>query len=86
MLELGRPLHVYDLDKLRGGIDVRFGRKGESVKLLNEQTVEVDEARAVHHRRLGPHRARRHHGRGQHQGRYCDAARVSRVGVLLSRR
>ncbi|MBE0619195.1 MAG: phenylalanine--tRNA ligase subunit beta [Burkholderiales bacterium] len=43
MLELGRPLHVYDLDKLQGGIDVRFGRKGEQVKLLNEQTVEVDE-------------------------------------------
>ena len=43
MLELGRPLHVYDLDKVRGGIDVRFGRKGESVKLLNEQTVDVDE-------------------------------------------
>jgi len=44
MLELGRPLHVYDLDKVRGGIDVRFGRKGESVKLLNEQTVDVDES------------------------------------------
>ena len=29
MLELGRPLHVYDLDKLRGAIDVRWGRKGE---------------------------------------------------------
>ncbi|MBE0613751.1 MAG: phenylalanine--tRNA ligase subunit beta [Burkholderiales bacterium] len=43
MLELGRPLHVYDLDKLRGAIDVRFGRRGERVKLLNEQTVEVDE-------------------------------------------
>ena len=43
MLELGRPLHVYDLDKLQGGIDVRFGRKGERVKLLNEQTVDVDE-------------------------------------------
>jgi len=42
MLELGRPLHVYDLDKLRGGIDVRFGRKGERLTLLNEQTVEVD--------------------------------------------
>jgi phenylalanyl-tRNA synthetase beta chain len=41
MLELGRPLHVYDLDKLKGGIDVRFGRGGEHVKLLNEQTVEV---------------------------------------------
>jgi phenylalanyl-tRNA synthetase beta chain len=43
MLELGRPLHVYDLDKLAGGIDVRFGRKGERVKLLNDMTVEVDE-------------------------------------------
>lgn len=42
MLELGRPLHVYDLDKLNGGIDVRFGRKGEQLKLLNEQTVELD--------------------------------------------
>jgi len=42
MLELGRPLHVYDLDKLRGAIDVRWGRKGERVLLLNEQTVEVD--------------------------------------------
>src|SRR5882724_6572542 len=41
-LELGRPLHVYDLDKLRGAIDVRWGRKGEQVLLLNEQTVEVD--------------------------------------------
>ena len=43
MLELGRPLHVYDLDKLRGPIDARFGRKGERLKLLNEQEVEVDE-------------------------------------------
>ena len=43
MLELGRPLHVYDLDKLQGGIDVRFGKKGEQLKLLNEQTVELDE-------------------------------------------
>ena len=42
MLELGRPLHVYDLDKLNGAIDVRFGRRGEKVLLLNEQEVEVD--------------------------------------------
>jgi phenylalanyl-tRNA synthetase beta chain len=41
MLELGRPLHVYDLDKLKSGIDVRFGRQGERVKLLNEQTVDL---------------------------------------------
>jgi phenylalanyl-tRNA synthetase beta chain len=39
MLELGRPLHVYDLDKLDGPIDVRFGREGEELLLLNGQTV-----------------------------------------------
>ena len=42
MLEMGRPLHVYDQDKLRGAIDVRWGRKGEKVQLLNGQEVEVD--------------------------------------------
>ena len=42
MLELGRPLHVYDLDKLRGPIDVRWGRQGEKVLLLNEQEVAAD--------------------------------------------
>ncbi len=44
MLELGRPLHVYDLDKLKGPIDVRWGRQGEKVRLLNEQEVAVDES------------------------------------------
>ena len=44
MLELGRPLHVYDLDKLRGPIDVRWGRSGEKLLLLNEQEVAVDES------------------------------------------
>jgi len=42
MLELGRPLHVYDQDKLAGAIDVRWGRTGEKVLLLNGQEVEVD--------------------------------------------
>jgi phenylalanyl-tRNA synthetase beta chain len=43
MLEVGRPSHVFDLDKIHGGLDVRWGRKGESLKLLNGNTVEVDE-------------------------------------------
>ena len=42
MLERGRPLHVYDEDKLRGAIDVRWGRKGEKVLLLNGQSADVD--------------------------------------------
>ena len=43
MLELGRPSHVFDMDKIHGGLDVRWGRKGESLKLLNGNTVDIDE-------------------------------------------
>ncbi|WP_034291979.1 phenylalanine--tRNA ligase subunit beta [Herbaspirillum sp. RV1423] len=43
MLELGRPSHVFDLDKIHGGLDVRWGKKGEQIKLLNGNTVDVDE-------------------------------------------
>jgi len=43
MLEVGRPSHVFDLAKIHGGLDVRWGKKGESLKLLNGNTVEVDE-------------------------------------------
>ncbi|MDO9191682.1 MAG: phenylalanine--tRNA ligase subunit beta [Undibacterium sp.] len=43
MLEMGRPSHVFDLDKIHGGLHVRWGRNGESLKLLNGTTVTVDE-------------------------------------------
>jgi phenylalanyl-tRNA synthetase beta chain len=43
MLELGRPTHVFDLDKIHGGLDVRWGRPGEKLKLLNGNTVDVDD-------------------------------------------
>jgi phenylalanyl-tRNA synthetase beta chain len=43
MLELGRPTHVFDLDKINGSLDVRWGRTGESLKLLNGTTVALDE-------------------------------------------
>ncbi len=43
MFELGQPSHVFDLDKIRGGLQVRWGKPGESLKLLNGQTVTVDE-------------------------------------------
>jgi len=42
MLELGRPSHVFDVDKVNGGLIVRWGRAGEQLVLLNGQTVEVD--------------------------------------------
>ncbi len=43
MLEAGRPTHVFDLDKVHGGLEVRWGKKGESLKLLNGNTVDLDE-------------------------------------------
>ena len=43
MFELGRPSHIFDLDKIHGGLTVRWGRSGESLKLLNGNTVTVDE-------------------------------------------
>ncbi|VXB87185.1 phenylalanine--tRNA ligase subunit beta [Massilia sp. 9I] len=43
MLEVGRPSHVFDLSKIHGGLDVRWGKKGETLKLLNGNTIEVDE-------------------------------------------
>jgi phenylalanyl-tRNA synthetase beta chain len=43
MLEMGQPLHAFDVAKLSGGIAIRRARKGESLVLLNEQTVALDE-------------------------------------------
>ena len=43
MFELGRPSHIFDLDKIQGGLDVRWGKPGETLKLLNGNTVVVDE-------------------------------------------
>ena len=43
MFELGRPSHIFDLDKIHGGLTVRWGKAGESLKLLNGNTVTLDE-------------------------------------------
>jgi len=41
LLEQGQPLHAFDLNKLNGDIEVRFAHEGESLKLLNEQVVDL---------------------------------------------
>ena len=43
MFEFGRPSHIFDLDKINGGLQVRWGRSDESLKLLNGNTVTVDD-------------------------------------------
>ena len=55
MLELGQPLHAFDNTRLQGAIHVRLPQEGETVLLLNEQTVTpavdtlliADESRAL---------------------------------------
>lgn len=47
MFALGRPTHIFDADKIQGGLQVRWGVKGEALKLLNGNTVEIDETVGV---------------------------------------
>jgi phenylalanyl-tRNA synthetase beta chain len=43
MFEFGRPSHIFDFDKIDSGLVVRWGRRGETLKLLNGNIVELDE-------------------------------------------
>jgi len=43
MLELGQPLHAYDLAKLNDRIEARFAKAGESLVLLDGKKIELRE-------------------------------------------
>ena len=43
MLELGQPMHAFDCRELSGSIRVRAAEAGESLELLNEQTVTLND-------------------------------------------
>ena len=43
MFEFGRPSHIFDLDKIHGGLVVRWGQAGEQLELLNGNTVTLDD-------------------------------------------
>jgi phenylalanyl-tRNA synthetase beta chain len=42
MLELGQPMHAFDLDRLSKGIRVRYASEGEQLTLLDERTITLD--------------------------------------------
>ncbi|MDT8388371.1 MAG: phenylalanine--tRNA ligase subunit beta [Thiogranum sp.] len=42
LLELGQPMHAFDLAQLSGAIEVRYARPGEQLTLLDEKTIELD--------------------------------------------
>ena len=54
LLELGQPMHAFDLDQLSSGIVVRDGRAGDSLTLLDGQVVEVDETTLLITDSVGP--------------------------------
>ncbi len=41
MLELGQPMHAFDLDKLNNGISVRLSQDGDKLTLLDGQEIDV---------------------------------------------
>jgi len=47
MIDLGRPLHVYDKAKLSGALTVRKAKPGEQVLALNEKTYTLDDTITV---------------------------------------
>jgi phenylalanyl-tRNA synthetase beta chain len=43
LLELGQPLHAFDLAKLQGDISVRISQMGEKLTLLSDQEITLDD-------------------------------------------
>ena len=43
MLELGQPVHAYDLDKIKGAFTIRRASKGETLKTLDGQVRKLHE-------------------------------------------
>ncbi|MEM7468849.1 MAG: phenylalanine--tRNA ligase subunit beta, partial [Pseudomonadota bacterium] len=43
MLELGQPMHAFDLATLAGGINVRYAENGETLTLLDGQDLELSD-------------------------------------------
>ncbi len=42
LLELGQPMHAYDLAKIQKGIRVRLAQPGEKLQLLDDRVIEAD--------------------------------------------
>jgi phenylalanyl-tRNA synthetase beta chain len=47
LLELGQPMHAFDLARLSGAIEVRHAKQGERLTLLDEREVELDDRTLV---------------------------------------
>lgn len=55
LLELGQPMHAFDLDRIDGGISVRMAKEGETLTLLDGSEAKLDSDTLViadHHKAL----------------------------------
>lgn len=43
LLELGQPMHAFDLAKLSGGVNVRLAQSGEALTLLDGQEIKLND-------------------------------------------
>jgi len=94
MLGLGRPLHVYDMAKLSGGLVARKARDGESVLALNGKTYALTDGMTVIADPAGVHDIGGIMG-GEHSGcaddtrdvliecAYFDPEHIARTGQAL---
>ncbi|MCW3835093.1 phenylalanine--tRNA ligase subunit beta [Sphingomonas canadensis] len=94
MLGLGRPLHVYDMAKLQGGLVARAAAQGEEVLALNGKTYALDAGMTVIADAAGVHDIGGIMG-GEHSGcsdgttdvliecAYFDPAHIARTGQKL---
>src|SRR5687768_3615896 len=95
MLSYGRPLHVYDLAKLKGAVVARRAHEGEEVLALNGKTYRLDGSMTVIADDDGVHDIGGIMG-GEHSGvadettdiliecAYFDPGRISRTGQKLA--
>ena len=42
MFDMGQPMHVFDADKVSGGIVVRMAKEGEKITVLSGEEIEID--------------------------------------------
>ena len=85
MLEVGRPTHVFDLGRIHGGLTVRWANDGETLKLLNGETVMLASDVGVI---ADAHRDRkpgRHHGRQRDRRFTGHDGHLRRGRVLVAR-
>ena len=78
----GRPLHVFDLAKVKGDLTVRRARPGESVLALDGRNLRARRKHRRHRRREGRRIDRRRHGRRAFRLRRDHARRADRKRAM----